>query len=163
MARSKKEKSYDQAAAMQQKAVRFLRDVVGDQEKADEIESLSVSEYADRKGLVLTNPASTLNQTQRRNVMSTVFMENPAGEEQEVDLSTLPKPDLFNVAVGLRNSLKVWEDTGIDISDAVIDFEDGKISAQELADEVWEALCEADPDLYESDDEAETEEDEPQD
>ena len=37
---SSKEKTFEQAAAMQEKAVRFLRDVVGDDEKADEIESL---------------------------------------------------------------------------------------------------------------------------
>ena len=54
---SKKEKTYEQAAAMQRKAVEFLRDLVKDEDKADEIEGLSVDEYAARKGLVLINPA----------------------------------------------------------------------------------------------------------
>ena len=47
----------EQLEAKQAKAVRFLRDVVGDEEKADEIESLSPSEYAERKHLTV-NPKS---------------------------------------------------------------------------------------------------------
>lgn len=44
-----KTKTLDQMTAMQRKAVRFLRDVIGDQDKANEIESLSSAEYAERK------------------------------------------------------------------------------------------------------------------
>jgi hypothetical protein len=57
VARGGKERTYEQAAAMQQKAVKFLRDLIKDEDKANEIEGLSVGEYADRKGLVLINPA----------------------------------------------------------------------------------------------------------
>jgi hypothetical protein len=62
MARGR-ERSYEQAAAMQAKAVRFLRDVVGDEAKAAEIEGLSVDGYADRRKLVLTNPARRRKQS----------------------------------------------------------------------------------------------------
>ena len=48
-----------QVEAKQDKAVRFLRDVVGDDEKADEIEGLSVAEYAERKRIRMGNPKPT--------------------------------------------------------------------------------------------------------
>ena len=56
-----KTKTLDQVTAMQRKAVRFLRDIVGDEDKADEIESLSPDEYAERKRVqvvVAANPKS---------------------------------------------------------------------------------------------------------
>jgi hypothetical protein len=51
-----KEKTREQVEGMQAKAVRFLRDVVKDDDKADEIEGLSTAEYAERKRIQLTNP-----------------------------------------------------------------------------------------------------------
>lgn len=56
--RKKKTLSRDQVEKRRAKAVRFLRDVADDPELADEIEDLSVDEYADRKGFELTeNPS----------------------------------------------------------------------------------------------------------
>lgn len=46
----------EQVAKKQEKAVRFVRDVVGDDALADEIESLTVEEYAERKRVQLANP-----------------------------------------------------------------------------------------------------------
>lgn len=48
--------SREQVEKRQEKAVRFLRDVVGDDEFADEIEGLSTEEYAERKKITLANP-----------------------------------------------------------------------------------------------------------
>jgi hypothetical protein len=48
--------TYDEVRKRQEKAVRFLRDVVGDDDRADEVEDESVEDYADRKHLVLKNP-----------------------------------------------------------------------------------------------------------
>jgi hypothetical protein len=57
----------DQVAAKQDKAVRFLRDVVGDDDKADEIEDLSLDEYAERKKLHMSeNPAPGRQKARRR-------------------------------------------------------------------------------------------------
>ncbi len=58
-----KAKTYEQVEAMQRKAVRFVADVLLDEDKADEIDSLTVEEYADRKNLRVSNP------TPRRNEM----------------------------------------------------------------------------------------------
>lgn len=153
---SKKDKTYEQAEAMQAKAVRFLLDVVGDEEKAREIEGLSVDEYAERKGLRLLNPASTTNRTQRRNAMSIIYERNPAtGEHTELELSQMSKPELLNAAENLAEENRLFGDGCERIADAVTDFEDGKLSAQELADEVWEALSEIDPESYPLDDDEE--------
>jgi hypothetical protein len=82
MAGTKKQKTYQQAAAMQRKAVRFLRDVVGDDDKADEIEGLSVDEYVARKRLTLTNPAQTSTHTPRRE--KTMAEGNDPRTKQEI-------------------------------------------------------------------------------
>jgi len=55
--RKKNALSFEQAEKRQAKAVRFLRDIADDPDLADEIEDLSVQEYAERKGFeVTTNP-----------------------------------------------------------------------------------------------------------
>jgi hypothetical protein len=54
--RRKKALSSEQVERRQARAVRFLRDVTDDPDLADEIEHLSVAEYAERKGFPLSNP-----------------------------------------------------------------------------------------------------------
>jgi hypothetical protein len=51
-----KTKTAEQVEKMQAKAVKFLRDVVGDDEKAREIEGMSLQEYADKKKVQIENP-----------------------------------------------------------------------------------------------------------
>jgi hypothetical protein len=52
-----KYRTYDQALAAQEKAVRFADDVLDDADLADDLESESVESYADRKGIIITeNP-----------------------------------------------------------------------------------------------------------
>jgi hypothetical protein len=53
---SKKSLTADQVQAKQDKAVQFLRDVVGDDNKADDFENMSLDEYAEHKGITITNP-----------------------------------------------------------------------------------------------------------
>ena len=54
---AQKSKTMEQVEKMQAKAVRFLRDVVGDEDKADEIEGMTPDEYADKKRVHLVNPS----------------------------------------------------------------------------------------------------------
>jgi len=49
-------KTREQVEKMQAKAVKFLRDVVKDDDKADEIEALSLDDYAAKKKVTLANP-----------------------------------------------------------------------------------------------------------
>ena len=57
-AREQKAKTRAQVEAMQDKAVRFLRDVSDKQDAADDIEDLSVEEYAAKKHIQITNVKS---------------------------------------------------------------------------------------------------------
>jgi cell shape-determining protein MreC len=53
-----KTRTLDQIEAMKEKAARFVRDVVGDPERAAEFEAMSPEEYAAGKRIEIKNPAS---------------------------------------------------------------------------------------------------------
>ena len=62
-----KTRTLDQIEAMKGKAARFVRDVVGDPERAAEFEAMSPEEYAAGKRIEIKNPASgTTKRTKRR-------------------------------------------------------------------------------------------------
>jgi hypothetical protein len=54
----KKQLTYDQVAAKKDQAVRFLSDVVGDADKADDFDNMTVEQYADKKHIQIVNPRS---------------------------------------------------------------------------------------------------------
>lgn len=54
----KKVKTREQVEKMQRKAVNFLRDVVGNDDKADAIGNMSLEDYAAHKHVTLSNPRS---------------------------------------------------------------------------------------------------------
>lgn len=131
---SKKDKTYDQAEAMQQKAVRFLRDVVGDAEKADEIESLSVSEYADRKGLVLQNPTTPSQRSRGK-------MTEPTKAE-------------------LLDDLDATDGILDDIWAQVIANDEGEVEEGDALENIADLLNELDPERFPYDEEEEGEQEE---
>jgi hypothetical protein len=53
----KKYQTLDQVESTKDKAVRFLRDVLHDDTRADEVEDEDPEDYAERKGIVITNPS----------------------------------------------------------------------------------------------------------
>jgi hypothetical protein len=52
---AKKRLTADQVQAKKDRAVQFLRDVVGDDDKADEFEDMDLNEYAERKRVQIVN------------------------------------------------------------------------------------------------------------
>jgi hypothetical protein len=52
----KKYRTREQTETAQARAVGFAQNVLEDSDLADELESLAPEEYADRKGIVITNP-----------------------------------------------------------------------------------------------------------
>jgi hypothetical protein len=145
MAGSKKEKTIEQAAAMQDKAVRFLRNVVGDDEKADEIEALSVYEYADRKGLILSNPAPASESTPHQR-------SNPAMAEQDTRTKDQILDDEANVLSLLDD---IW-------NDGIIENDNDRLSAEDALDVIAELLNEFDPERFpmDEDEDEDTEQEE---
>ncbi len=117
MAKSKKEKTWEQVEATQAKAVAFLRNVVGDSDKADEIDALSPGEYAERKGFVVKNPApkSRPKQTKQRS-------------------KAMPQPEISRYA-GLTK-----DEILIELEDRDQELEE----AESTLDEVWAVLCDSD-------------------
>jgi len=61
MARRKAPKTWNQIEAMRQKAIRFLRNVVQDEEKAQEFEAMSTQQYAEHKRIQVTENPSRQN------------------------------------------------------------------------------------------------------
>ena len=82
---ARKTKNVDQLERIQAKAVRFLRDVVGDPDKADEIEDLTPEEYAERKGveMVEENPRHVYGSGVRREVTTKSQLEERIAELEE--------------------------------------------------------------------------------
>jgi hypothetical protein len=63
--------TFDQAAERKRKAEAFVRDVLGDEDRADEIADEDVLDYADRRQFTIQNPSSgkgnkTMADTPRR-------------------------------------------------------------------------------------------------
>jgi hypothetical protein len=56
-----KQLTRDQVESRKEKAVRFVRDVVGDPGRAEEIEDESLEDYAERRKFVITNPKRKTN------------------------------------------------------------------------------------------------------
>jgi hypothetical protein len=64
---NRREFTRDEVERKQAKAVQFLRDVVGNDDLADEVDGLSVEEYAERKRIRLLNP----KQSREERIMAT--------------------------------------------------------------------------------------------
>ena len=56
-----KEYTADQVQAKKDKAVQFLRDVVGDDDKADEFDDMDLDEYAEHKNIQIVNRGEKAN------------------------------------------------------------------------------------------------------
>lgn len=88
--------------------------------------------------------------------MTTVIRHNPGnGEPEEVDAESMTKPQLVETVQDFTETINDWRGAGERIADAAEKYEAGDLSGDDLVDEIWAALEEADPDTYEDDEEAE--------
>ena len=79
----------DQVESRKEKAVRFLRDVVGDDDRADAVEGESAESYADRKGLVIKNTAPRqLRTNQQRRITNMENGDTKADLQDAIDQAT---------------------------------------------------------------------------
>lgn len=71
--------TYEQIGGRKDKAARFLRDVLGDSDRADEVEAESVEDYAARRHFVLANPRGRgVNTMQQREKLEDVLSDRDA-------------------------------------------------------------------------------------
>ncbi len=82
---ARKRMSFEETERLQAKAVRFLRDVVGDDYKADDFEAMTPYEYAEHKGVEITeeNPSGGPRTNQRRPTMTKTELEHRIAELEE--------------------------------------------------------------------------------
>ncbi len=100
-----KSKTFDQIESMRQKAVRFLRDVVGDPDKAEEFEAMSPADYAEHKKIrMIENPSDISKFKSHRRSTTTMARKTYAELQEELNLKTavhlviLPYSQLFVTA-----------------------------------------------------------------
>jgi predicted RNase H-like nuclease (RuvC/YqgF family) len=77
VARKPKTFTREQVQSSKDKAVRFTRDVLGDPERAEEIEDESLDDYAARRHMQLSNP---LHRSQRRHTTPRKTVEDYRAE-----------------------------------------------------------------------------------
>jgi hypothetical protein len=77
----------EQIQSKKDKAVRYLRDVIQDNDRADEVEDESPEDYAERKGLIISNSS-------KRRMKA---VANGNNNDTVNDLSDLSKNDLLDL------------------------------------------------------------------
>ena len=90
---AKRAKTLEQLAAMKDKAVRFVRDVLDDPERADEIEDEDLFAYADRKGIAVLQENPNSRRTTMAGRMTRQELENRIDELEAENESLSEKLD----------------------------------------------------------------------
>lgn len=87
-----KSRTFRQVEATKQKAENFTRNVLGDDERADEIAAESVEDYAERKRLTIENPSlegRKMSTKRERELLEENKAQATMIEELETELDTL--------------------------------------------------------------------------
>lgn len=138
--RRKKPLTREQVEKRQVKAVRFAAAVLEDDDLADELESLSPQEYAERKGLLMTNPTRkrrepTMKRDEMKNIVKEAVSEvikqtrrtNPAQSPAPpaVSAGTPEKPDKAKILDRVDDAAAALadgdEDEALDILNGLLD------------------------------------------
>jgi hypothetical protein len=116
--------TYDRAAAKKDKAERFVRDVLGDDDRADEIGDESVESYAERKHYKIENP------DWRVRTMATTDTSTKADLQDAIDSAVeilqaayVPEADRETLACAVGDALAALEGD-LDEDDSGDDDED---------------------------------------
>ncbi len=93
-------KTYEQLQTKKDQAARFVRNILGNEEKADFIESESVEEYAERKKIRIKNPGGKINMA-KVNELKEAIVEAVA----ELDTSDGSRTSMFACIDAARDIL----------------------------------------------------------
>jgi hypothetical protein len=116
---AKKSLTADQVSAKQAKAVQFLRDVVGDDDKADQFEDMDLQEYSDHKGITIANQG----ETKMANGNGNSDPRTKAELLDEIDQLQQDNQDLQDQLDAIADIVTPPDDTGDDDDDADYDDE----------------------------------------
>ena len=136
--------TYDQVEARKEEAVRFLRDVVGDDDRADEVEDESVEDYADRKGLVIKNTATCVTRNAGMEGNDMANGDTKADLQDAIDQAVqilsdayTPESSREDLAAAVGDALDALSGNGDDDDDDVDDDDDSDVvsnAADDYAD-----------------------------
>ncbi len=93
-------KTYEQLQTKKDQAARFVRNILGNEEKADFIESETVEEYSDRKKIRIKNPGGKINMA-KVNELKEAIVEAVA----ELDTSDGSRTSMFACIDAARDIL----------------------------------------------------------
>jgi hypothetical protein len=77
-----KTKTREQVERMKEKASRFARDVLEDEDKADNFDEMTVEEYAEHNGIAIVNPGKEVARIPKSNLRQQI--EDLQEENQEL-------------------------------------------------------------------------------
>ncbi len=108
---------YDKIEKRQAKAVRFARAFLHDDALGDELESLSVAEYADRRGIPIVNPGGRgVSVMARRNPARESYDDIVSERDEAIDLLQDTQEELDDLQDRIDDLLSDYD--GDDDSDA---------------------------------------------
>jgi hypothetical protein len=125
--RKNKTLTREQVEGRQEKAVRFAEDVLDDPDLADELEGLTVEEYAERKGYRLSNPTrKVVNTVKREEVVQKLKEElKPVLKDLVTEAVKEARPNPAAAIRRLRHKIdEVPEDEREELLDKFAEIED---------------------------------------
>jgi hypothetical protein len=125
----KKYQTLDQVEATKDQAVRFLRDVVGNDDRADEVEDEDPGDYADRKGIVIANPSKrrTTNMANGNDMTKADLQDCVDQATQILTDAYVPEASREDLAEAIGEALAALEgDTGDEEDDDDDSDDDGQ-------------------------------------
>jgi hypothetical protein len=127
----KKQQTYEQVEARKDKGARFLRDVLDDDDRADDIEDESVEDYAERKGITITNLGRRANMANGNggNDMTKSELEDCIDQVTEIlQAAYTPEATREEMAAAIGDALDALsgEDTGDENDDGSDGDDDGQ-------------------------------------
>jgi pyruvate/2-oxoglutarate dehydrogenase complex dihydrolipoamide acyltransferase (E2) component len=135
--RRKKVWTYEQAASRKEKAENFTRDVLEDDERADELEAMSVEDYAKERGVDLVQGDSSMITRKKNGARST--SQASTGESRE------------NPAVAALQTATKALDQQNKLQARVRELEDEVADRDRLLDSIVDILDDDDSDFKASD------------
>jgi predicted RNase H-like nuclease (RuvC/YqgF family) len=145
----KKPWTQKQAAERKEQAVKFVRDVLEDDERADEIADMSVDEYAAERGKELAPNPIRRRRTMKRKTSSEQERENPVKRALETTTKLADENGNLNRRIReLEDENETLQDKLDEIAD-IVDCDDSECSAEDHLEDIAEIVAKGNRDTGE--------------
>jgi hypothetical protein len=120
-------KTYEQLQTKKDQAARFVRNILGNEDKASFIESESVEEYAERKKIRIKNPERLIDMKKLKDLQEAVI--EAVAELDQADGSRTGMTEAIDSARSILS-----DGYGLDFEDDLIEFSENEDSENEDAE-----------------------------